>query len=117
MPDETKLEPIDGDILAELEDAGAEELHAIINSLADDGLRYPRRADLLPAVEAALGRLRKLERIEYVYCKTGYPTIADAEVPRLASWLKWEPNGGYWTLGRTFPDGRIGIAQILRGPK
>src|SRR5262245_36459693 len=100
MTRKTKLSRLERDILGQLSDAGAEDSTVIMNSLSTD-VGHPPRESIFTEFQSAVRRMLNSELVEFVYSDLpGYPPVEPETVRRLldmASWIRWEPNGRYWT--------------------
>ena len=87
------LSPLEGWILAELEEAGAEDVTTVLNAA------HPRSRD---EVEDAIRRLVALGMVELAYAdERGWPNVEGREAEErlaLVTWVRWESRGGYWTV-------------------
>jgi hypothetical protein len=109
------LSRLEGDIMAQLSEAGCEDLPTLLNSLSQDGVHYPTGELVLDEFQRALARLIDFGLAEFVYSiRPGYPKV-EAQRARalrdLRTWLRWEPKGGYWTAVSDDSDDMIGLAQ------
>jgi len=115
MNQEMRLSTLERDLLVQLEEAGAEELTVVINSLSDSGASYPRRHSVLSLVEAALTRLHAKGVIEFVDAESpGFPAVRLGTPISLHERLRWEEKGAYWTPTAGAHPRRLGIARVRR---
>lgn len=109
------LSPLEGAIMKQLEDAGAEDVTTTMNAVLALAPIAGVPQSLMEPFERALRRLCSLGLVELVASdQPGYPRITPEErerVLRLGTWLSWEPNGGYWR--RTSSDSEnVAIARV-----
>jgi len=94
------LSPLENAILNQLEEAGAEDLTVVLNSLQGLVSSPGGFEDSLRQFENAFRRLQSLGFVELVFSDLpGYPGVPverASELLGLRSWIVWEPNGAYW---------------------
>ena len=106
-----RLSPLEADVLAQLEDAGEEELETLINCLARAGVSYPARRDVLPSACDALRGLFELGAIQFALpTRPGFAVLSAERTQALLElerWLVWETNGEYWRASGEFAEVQV----------
>jgi hypothetical protein len=108
MPRKLRLTPLEGAIVAMLEEAGSEEVTLVINTLGADA---EARRELIGPFEVAVRGLVGRGLVTLVWSDLrGYPALGDATPAMLAltSWLCWT-DAGYWTAPPQ-ENGAVGLA-------
>jgi hypothetical protein len=108
MPRKLRLTPLEGAIVAMLEEAGCEDVALVINTLGADP---EARRELIAPFEVAVRGLVGRGLVTLVWWELpGYPAVGDAApaVLSLTSWLCWV-DAGYWSAPR-HENGAVGLA-------
>jgi hypothetical protein len=110
MARKLRLSPLEGAIMAMLDEAGSEEIALVINSLGADTLA---RRELLAPFEVAVRSLvaRGLAVISWSGLR-GDPAVGDAtrELLAISRWLVWT-DAGYWRDDTPPPHGPVGLVR------
>jgi hypothetical protein len=110
MARKLRLSPLEGAIMAMLDEAGSEELVLVINSLGGDAIA---RRELLAPFEVAVRSLvaRGLAVLTWSGLR-GEPPVGNAtrELLAISRWLVWS-DAGYWRDETPRPQGPVGLAR------
>jgi hypothetical protein len=112
MARKLRLTPLEGAIVAMLEEAGCEDVTTVINSLVTD---VAERRALVGPFEVAVRSLVARGLVTLVWSSLpGYPNVGTArrELLAVTSWLRWV-TAGYW-VASPFENGAVGLAVPAR---
>jgi hypothetical protein len=113
MARKLRLTPLEGAIVAMLEEAGCEDVLLVIRTLAADAAtEEDEQGELLARFEVAVRSLVARGLVTLVWSGLrGCPSVGDAsrELLALTSWLRWDDARGTWTEPQR-ANGPVGLA-------